>query len=150
MGSKLATAFLAGVLFTFFLDFFFILGIFLNYIKAQDIDVYYNILFADHQNFIVFFSGALVFGYLLLYVKRTKIPAIILSLCFIIVNLTQIPSIGYDVGEMLLAEEDKVIRLGTHTYIGTLVYEGRDTVWFYDEELDKIVTFKKEEISEQI
>ena len=150
MGSKLGSAFLAGAFFTFFLDFFFILGIFLNYIEAQNIDVYYNILFADHQSFILFFSGILIFGYLFLFFRSTKIAAIIFAICFAIVNLTQIPSIGYDVGKMLLAEEDKVITLGAHTYIGTLVYEGRDTVWFYDDELEKIVTFTKEEISEQI
>lgn len=148
MGSKLGSAFLAGMFFTFFLDFFFILGIFLNYIQAQGIDVYYNVLFADHQSFILFFSGVLVFGYLFLFFRSTKIAAIIFAICFTIVNLTQIPSIGHDVGAMLLAQEDKVITVGSHTYIGTIVYKGRDTVWFYDEELEKIITFKKEEVSE--
>ncbi len=150
MGSKLASAFLAGAFFTFFLDFFFILGIFLNYIEAQNIDVYYNILFADHQSVVLFLIGTVVFGYLFVFFRSTKIAAIVFGLCFTIVNLTLIPSVGYDVGEVLLAEKDKVITLGAHTYIGTVIYEGRDTVWFHDDELEKIVTFKKEEIREQI
>ena len=147
MGTRLVSAFLAGAFFTFFLDFFFILGIFLNYIQAHNIDIYYNILFADHQNIFLFGIGIVIFGYLFLYFKSTKIAAIIFAVCFAIVNLTLIPSIGKDVGAMLLAQENKVINLGPHTYIGTIVYEGRDTVWFFDEELKKIVTFKKEEIS---
>ncbi len=150
MGSKLASALLAGAFFTFFLDFFFILGIFLNYIEAQDIDVYYNILFADHQSTVLFLAGTVFFGYLFIFFKNTKMAAIVFGVCFALVNLTLIPSVGYDVGKLLLAEEDKVITLGTHTYIGTLVYEGRDTVWFYDDELKKTVTFKKEDIREQI
>jgi len=150
MGSKLGSAFLAGAFFTFFLDFFFILGIFINYIEDQDIDVYYNVLFADHQSYILYSLGVLTFGYLFIFFKSTKIATIIFAICFAIVNLTQIPSIGNDVGAMLLAEKDKVLTVGVHTYIGTIVYKGRDTVWFYDDELEKIVTFKKEEISEQI
>ncbi len=148
MGAKLGSAFLAGMFFTFFLDFFFILGIFLNYIEAQDIDVYYNVLFADHQSYLLYALGVIVFGYLFIFFKNTKMAAIIFAVCFAIVNLTQIPSIGKDVGELLLAEKDKVIKVGVHTYIGSIVYKGRDTVWFYDDELKKIITFKKEEISE--
>jgi hypothetical protein len=148
MGSKLGSALLAGMFFTFFLDFFFILGIFLNYIEAQDIDVYYNVLFADHQSYLLYALGVVTFGYLFIFFKNIKVAAIIFAVCFALVNLTQIPSIGKEVGEMLLAEKNKVIRIGVHTYIGTIVYKGRDTVWFYDDELEKIITFKKEEISE--
>ncbi len=150
MGYKLGSALLAGMFFTFFLDFFFILGIFLNYIKAQNIDVYYNVLFADHQSYILYSLGVICFGYLFVFFKDTKIAAIIFTLCLIIVNLTQIPSIGKEVGSMLLAEKEKVIRSGAHIYIGTIIYTGRDTVWFYDDELEKIITFEKEKISEQI
>jgi len=48
--SKLIQAFLAGIFFTFFLDFFIFLGILLHYINFYEIDLYYNILFADNQN----------------------------------------------------------------------------------------------------
>ena len=56
--NKLFQAFLTGVFFTFILDFFLFLGIFLNYIKYYEIDLYYNILFADHQNIYIY----LIFG----------------------------------------------------------------------------------------
>jgi len=149
MGSKLGSAFLAGMFFTFFLDFFFILGLFLNYIQAQDIDVYYNVLFADHQSFLLFFIGIIIFGYLFLFFYSTKIAILIFGVCFALVNLTQIPSIGYRVGEMMFAQENKILNEGKHTYIGKIVYEGRDKIWFFDEALDKMIEFKKENINEK-
>ena len=101
MGNKLASAFMAGVFFAFFLDFFFILGLFLNYVEAQDIDVYYNILFADHQSYLVFFTLVVIFGYLFIFFPSTKIATIIFGICFAIVNLTQIPGIGFYMGQVM-------------------------------------------------
>lgn len=149
MGTKLVSAFLAGMFFTFFLDFFFILGLFLNYIEAQDIDVYYNVLFADHQNIFLYLMGVLIFGYLFLFFYSTKIATIIFGICFALVNLIQIPSIGYAVGEMMFANENRVYTEGTQTFIGTTVYEGRNTIWLYDDELQKIIELKKENINEK-
>ncbi len=147
MGSKLGSAFLAGMFFTFFLDFFFILGLFLNYIQAQEIDVYYNVLFADHQNIFLYALGVVVFGYLFLFVN-TKTAVIVFIASFAFVNLTQIPFIGKYVGEMMFAQENKIISSGKHTYIGKVVYEGRDKFWFYDEELKDIITLQKDMINE--
>ncbi len=149
MGSKLASAFLAGMFFTFFLDFFFVLGVFLNYIEAQGIDVYYNVLFADHQSLLLFVTGVIVFGYLFLFFYSTKIATIIFGLCFALVNLTQIPSVGFAVGEMMFAQENKIIKEGRHTYIGKVVYEGRDMIWFYDNELKEIITLEKDTVKQQ-
>lgn len=148
MGSKLATAFIAGVFFAFFLDFFFILGLFLNYIQAQDIDVYYNVLFADHQSYLVFFSLVVIFGYLFVFFPSTKIATIIFGVCFALVNITQIPSIGFKAGQMMFEKTNKIIKEGEYTYIGKTVYEGRSTIWFYEEELEKIIEIQKDEISE--
>ena len=143
MGSKLGSAFLAGLFFAFFLDFFFILGLFLNYIQAQEIDVYYNVLFADHQSYLVFFSGVVIFGYLFLFFPSTKIASIIFGICFAIVNLTQIPDIGFYIGQMMFEKDNKIIKEGNHTYIGKIVYEGRSVIWFYEEELEKIIEINK-------
>jgi len=149
MGSKLASAFMAGVFFAFFLDFFFILGLFLNYIEAQDIDVYYNILFADHQSYLVFFSLVVIFGYLFIFFPSTKIATIIFGVCFAIVNLTQIPDIGFYMGQMMFEKQNKIIKEGEYTYVGKTVYEGRDTIWFYEEELKRIIEIEKSKIGEK-
>lgn len=147
MGSKLGSAFFAGMFFTFFLDFFFILGLFLNYIQAQEIDVYYNVLFADHQNIFLYAAGVIIFGYLFLF-YNTKRAVIIFVTSLVVVNLTQIPSVGKYVGQMMFSQENKIISSGKHTYIGTIVYEGRDKLWFYDDELKEIITLEKDKINE--
>lgn len=147
MGSKLGSAFLAGMFFTFFLDFFFILGLFLNYIQAQEIEVYYNVLFADHQNIFLYAAGVIIFGYLFLF-YNTKRAVIIFVTSLAVVNLTQIPSVGKYVGELMFSQENKIISSGKHTYIGTVVYEGRDKFWFYDDELKEIITLEKDKINE--
>ena len=110
MGTKLVTALLAGAFFTFFLDFFLFLGLFLNYIQAQEIDVYYNILFADHQSFFLFFLGVSVFGYLFIFLKNMKIAAIIFGLSFAFINLGLIPSVGHSCGEMMFEKKNQVIQ----------------------------------------
>lgn len=145
---KLATAFITGVLFTFFLDFFYILGLFLNYIRAQDIDIYYNVLFADHQSFFLFFTAAAFFGYLFIYFPSTKIAVALFAFSLALVNLTQIPSIGKSAGEMMFSEKNKIISSGKQTYIGTLVYEGRKRIWFYDDELQEIIIIEKDELND--
>jgi len=146
MVNKLATALMAGMFFAFFLDFFFILGLFLNYIEAQDIDVYYNVLFADHQSYLVFLSLVAIFGYLFIFFPSTKIATIIFGVCFAIVNLTQIPGVGFYMGQMMFEEENKIIKEGEYTYVGKTVYEGRDTIWFYEEELKKIIEIQKKDL----
>ncbi len=148
MITKIITAFVTGVFFTFFLDFFFILGLFLNYIKAQDIDIYYNVLFADHQNFFVFFILASLLGYLFIFFKNNKITVLVFFAALVLVNLTQIPSIGKSVGEMLFSKENQIITSGKQTFIGTLVYEGRNKIWFKDDELQKIIIIQKDSINE--
>jgi len=150
MGSKLATAFMAGTFFTFFLDFFFMLGLFLNYIEAQNIDVYYNILFADHQNIFVFLTGVVIFGYLFIFFKNTKVATLIFGLCFVVVNLTQIPSIGKSMGVSMFQQDNKIINETNDQYVGHIVYEGRSTVWFYDDELENIIEIKWENIRGKI
>ena len=146
MVNKLATALMAGMFFAFFLDFFFILGLFLNYIEAQDIDVYYNVLFADHQSYLVFLSLVAIFGYLFIFFPSTKIATIIFGVCFAIVNLTQIPGVGFYMGQMMFEEENKIIKEGEYTYVGKTVYEGRDTIWFYEEELKRIIEIQKKDL----
>ena len=146
MGVKVVTALLAGAFFTFFLDFFLFLGIFLNYIQAQNIDLYYNVLFADHQNIFLFFLGVVIFGYLLIFLKGVKAGVITFVLSFALVNLTLIPSVGMDIGKMMFEKSNQVIQVGQHTYVGKVVYKGRTQTWFYDDELQAIIELKNSEI----
>jgi len=147
MGAKLVTALLAGAFFTFFLDFFLFLGLFLNYIQAQEIDVYYNVLFADHQSLLLFFLGVAIFGYLFIFLKKVKLGVIIFILSFALVNLSLIPSVGNFLGQMVFEESNKVLQESGHTYVGKIVYKGRVFTWFFDDDLEKIVKLENQKIT---
>jgi hypothetical protein len=69
--TKLFQAFLTGAFFTFILDFFLFLGMKLNYIDKHNIDLYYNIFFADNQNIFIYGFFTLLIGYLVIYVANT-------------------------------------------------------------------------------
>ena len=74
--SKLVQALLTGIFITFILDFFIFLGIKQNYIDYYEIAVYYNILFADHQNIFIFISSSIALGLMVTYLHNKKITLI--------------------------------------------------------------------------
>ena len=144
--SKIFQAFLTGIFFTFLLDFLLFLGIFLNYIKPLEINLYYNILFADNQNIIIFLFFSVFIGYLITYIKNVKITFSIISLVFLIVTSGLIPNIGYKIGELLLMKKNVTYKNNRYTFIGDAYYIGRDKITFYDYELKKIILLKKKEL----
>ena len=141
--SKFFQALLTGIFFTFILDFFIILGIKLNYIDFYDIDVYYNILFADNQCFILYTVFSAIIGYLIIYVSNNKLSAIILGILFSIAALTLVPPIGYKLGEMILMQKNTTLKDERHTYVGDIYYDGRERVTFYDYNLKKVINLDK-------
>ncbi len=146
--SKFILAFLSGIFFTFILDFFLFLGIKLNYIDYYEIDVYYNILFADHQSIIAYALSTLILGYITIYIDNNKLSAIVLGVLFFIVSLTLIPPIGKSVGTMLLMQKNVTLKDHRYTYKGDIYYEGRKNITFYDYDLDKIITLEKKDLKQ--
>ena len=147
--TRLVQAFLSGIFFTFIYDFFIFLGIFENYIKKYDIDVYYNILFADHQNIFLFFTIVFIVGYLTTYIQNVKITASILALLFLISVSTLLPFIGESLGQSILMQKNINLHVGSYTYSGDLFYKGREKLYFYDKEFQKMITFTKEEVNDE-
>ena len=143
--SKFVQAILSGIFFTFILDFFLFLGIKLNYIDFYNIDLYYNILFADNQNIYIFAVSSVVLGLLVMYAKN-KISIAIISLLFILVLSTLIPSIGHKTGEILLMKKNTVYKNAKYTFTGDAYYIGRKQITFYDYELKKIILLDKDEL----
>ncbi|MDF1877428.1 hypothetical protein JHD47_06320 [Sulfurimonas sp. SAG-AH-194-L11] len=143
--SKAVQAFLSGMLITFILDFFLFLGIFENYIKAKEIDVYYNILFADHQSLIIFLFFTLILGYITLY-KGTKLTLIVIGSLSIITLSTLITPIGSSFGEALLMKSNVEIHMSKYSYRGDILYNGRDTLTFYDYNFKKVLHLDKNKI----
>lgn len=144
--SKIIQAFLSGMLYTFIVDFFLFLGIMLNYIKHYDINVYYNILFADHQNGFLYFGASILFGYLIMYLKNIKVMLSILGVVLLLALTLLLPSIGYKAGETLLMKKNVTFKDKRYTYTGDIYYEGRKQITFYDYELKKIILLNKKDL----
>ncbi len=144
--SKFFQAFLSGVFFTFILDFFLFLGIQQNYIKVYDIDLYYNILFADNQNIYIFSLFTIFIGYLVIYLKNNKISVSILGFIFLLVLSTLIPTVGDRVAKVIFMKKDVTIKWKKYIYHGDIYYDGREDIIFYDYDLKKMILLNKKEI----
>jgi len=143
--SKLIQSFLSGVFFTFILDFFIILGVKINYIEVHNIDVYYNILFADHQNIFVFLFFTIIIGYLITY-SSTKVALISIGTMFLISFSTLVSPIGYKVGETLLMQKNTTIKTERFSYNGDIYYNGRKKITFYDYKLKRVIILDKNKV----
>ncbi len=143
--SKIVQALLVGMLVTFILDFFLFLGIFLNYINPLEIDLYYNILFADNQNIYIFTFFTLLFGYLVMYAK-SFLSLSIISFFSLLALLTLITPVGKFLGEKLLKQENIELKTAKFSYHGDILYIGRTKVTFYDYKLDKILNLTKKNL----
>lgn len=143
--SKFIQAFLSGMFFTFILDFFIFLGIFENYIKFNDINLYYNILFADNQNIFIFTFLTILLGYITLY-KSTKLSLIILGTLFLFSFSTIISPIGNFLGEIVLMKKNVTINMKNYSYRGDVLYDGRKDITFYDYKFKKNLTLDKNKI----
>lgn len=144
--TKLVQAFLSGAFFTFFLDFFLFLGIKLNYIDFYKIDVYYNILFADNQNIFIYLFFTIIFGFLITYVKNTKLGIIVIAGLFVLSLTTLIAPIGHQVGSMILKSDNMRFHDSRHTYKGDVYYNGRQQITLHEYDLQKIITLNKKDL----
>lgn len=143
--SKLIQALLTGMFFTFILDFFLFLGIQLNYIEFYGINVYYNILFADHQSIYIFSILSAILGFIVIYTNN-KISLIVIGSLFFLVCLTLIQSIGHSAGEALLMKKNVTFKDSKYSYTGDVYYDGRKQITFYDYELKKIIILNKKDL----
>jgi len=143
--SKIVQMILSGMFFTFIIDFFLFLGIKENYIDAYNIKVYYNVLFADHQNFFVFAFFTLLLGYLVMYTSP-KISITTIGLLFILSAATLIAPVGKFAGELLLMKKDVIVKTKKFSYHGDIIYDGRKELSIYDYELKKVIILDKNKI----
>ena len=140
--SKMVQALLVGLFVTFILDFFLFLGIFVNYTNPLEINLYYNVLFADNQNIFLFTLFTLFFGYLVMYTK-SLISVSFISFFSLLVLLSLFAPIGESLGELLFEQEDVHLKTPKFSYHGDILYIGRKTVTFYDYELAKTLNLNK-------
>lgn len=141
---KATQAFLTGLFFAFILDFTLFLGIKLHYIDRHGIDVYYNTLFADYQNPFVFFPIVLAIGWVTIYLRSTPLKLALMGMLFAAAFSTLVPMVGERCGEWMLRHNGIEIVIPPHTYRGDIVYTDRQKLYFYDTDLQRIITLPKE------
>ena len=144
--SKAIQALLTGMFFTFILDFFIFLGIKQNYIDLYEIDLYYNILFADHQNIYLFFFVSFILGAIVIYLNKTKVSISLIGFLSILSLLTLIPSIGEQLGKDFFMSNNITLKTAKYTFYGDIYYDGRDKITFYDNELQKMIVLEKKDL----
>ncbi|MCW8895366.1 hypothetical protein [Sulfurimonas sp.] len=144
--TKILQALLTGMFFTFIFDFFIFLGIQQNYIDFYNIDLYYNILFADNQNLYIFFLFSVILGFIIIYLNNDKISIAIIGFLSILAMSTLIPSVGYTVGEMLFMTKNTTLKDSRYIYHGDIYYDGRKQITFYDYELKKTILLNKKDL----
>lgn len=144
--SKAIQALLTGMFITFILDFFLFLGVSLHYIEFYNIELYYNILFVDNQNWYLFFSLSIIFGWMVIYVKNYKISLIPILIIATLTSLTLFKDIGYKAGEAMFMKKNITLHSAKFTYIGNIIYDGREEITFYDNELSKTITINKKDL----
>ncbi|WP_321777765.1 hypothetical protein [Sulfurimonas sp.] len=147
--TKIFQAFLTGIFFTFILDFFIFLGIKQGYIDFYNIDLYYNILFADNQNIFIYTLFSAILGFIVTYIDNNKFSFIVIGVLFTISLSTLIPSIGHSLGEMLLMKKNVVLKDAKHIFYGDIYYDGRTQITFYDNDLKKIILLDKKDLIDE-
>jgi len=144
--SKLVQAFLTGIFFTFFIDFFLFVGVKVNYIDVYEIDVYYNVLFADNQNIYIYLFFTLLFGFIVTYLENIKISLIIIGVFFVLSFATIIPPIGHFAAIQILQSKNVKLHDSKHVYHGDIYYNGREKITLYDYDLQNIITLNKKDL----
>lgn len=144
--NKAIQAFLTGMFITFILDFFLFLGVQLNYINFYNIDLYYNILFADNQNGYLFFGLTLILGYIIVYLNNYKISLLVTGVLSFLVLLTLFQSIGHSLGEALFMKKNTILETTKRSYSGDILYDGREYITFYEHNLNKIIKISKKDL----
>ena len=143
--SKIVQALLVGMLVTFILDFFLFLGIFVNYTNPLEINLYYNVLFADNQNIFLYALFTLLFGYLVMYTKSV-VSVSVISFFSLLALLSLLSPIGNFLGEAMFKKEDVHLKTPKFSYHGDILYRGRTKVTFYDYKFKKILNLEKKNL----
>ena len=144
--SKLFQAFLSGIFFTYFIDFFLFLGIKIHYINFYEIEIYYNILFADNQNIFIYLFLTIFIGYLVIYLNSLKTKIFIVGILMSLSFSTMIQSIGYSLGEFLFMKKNITFQTEKYSFNGDIYYSGRKNITFFDYELNRVITLHKKEL----
>ncbi len=140
-------SFFMGIIFVSILDFLCFIGLKINYFDYYGIKEYFNIIFIDNQNFYLLLPISFMLGYLLLYNKFSKFFLKIYISVIIISSLSLYQPIGKKFGEFIFKESNKTFKLGSTTFSGDKLYEGRKFIYIYRSNLKKVIKLQKSELT---
>ena len=146
MINRMLNSFIMGLVFISILDFLYFIGLKLNYFDLYKINEYFNVLFVDNQNFYVLLPLALLVGYFLLYSAYAKVLMKIYLFIILLSFTTLYEPIGKAFGEDLFMVENQRLKLGSTTFSGDILYEGREYIYIYRKELAKTVKLDKQTV----
>lgn len=137
--SKLFQAFLTGLFFTSIFDFLILLGLKLNYMDEYKLFIYYNEFFADNQNIYIFWSVVILLGYVIIYLDNNTLSATLVSILLFVSILPFFKPIGNTLGSILFMHKNVSYNDSKYTYTGDTYYRARESLYFYDYELQRII-----------
>lgn len=146
MISRILNSLIMGLVFVSILDFLYFIGLKLNYFDLYKINEYFNILFVDNQNFYILLPLALLVGYLLLYSAYAKVLMKVYLFVILLSFTTLYEPIGKAFGENIFMIENQRLKLGSTTFDGDILYEGRQFIYIYRKELAKTVKLEKKSV----
>jgi len=146
MINRILGSFFMGFIFISILDFLYFIGLKLNYFDLYKIDVYFNVLFYDNQNFYLLIPLSFVVGYMLMYSPFIKLFMKIYIITILLFVTTLYEPIGKSLGESVFLKENQRYKLGSTTFSGDTLYEGRNNIYIYRKELAKTVKLPIHEV----
>ena len=143
---KFIMAMLVSIMQLLLFDFFFFLGIKLNYLDSLEIKEYFNPFFVDNQNIVILIIsfGVLVLLNALLKSQHLKIAIFLTTWAFSALSL--IPFIGYFLGESIFKQENQTIQMHTRGFKGDIMYENRKYIFVHFKNSSEITKIDKERL----
>ena len=150
MTNRILGSFFMGFIFMSILDFLYFIGLKLNYFDFYKIYVYFNVLFVDNQNFYLLIPLSGLLGYLLVYSPFVKIAMKIYIVAILLFVTTIYEPIGKTLGEAVFLKENQQYKLGSTTFSGSTLYEGRNYIYVYRKSLGKTIKLPIEEVNQLV
>lgn len=146
--SKVMSIIILGMILGLVPFFFFFIGLKVNYIDLYEIKEYYNVFFVEEISWPLYFILSLLLGVLFVLPKKSYLGGIVFTLITIASLASMHEDTAQNIGHKLFAKEKFHIKMKPWTYTGTLLYEGRDHYYLFNEENNRTITFRKEDIDE--
>ena len=115
------TGALYGLFFWLAADFLFYSGIYVHYIKANHIPVFFNPFFVDHQLWWLWVVGTAVLGAVFMWENRAVKGALLLTV-LLLSAVTWVPSWGEAAGYAFFAREGVLYRFGEREVSGVRLF----------------------------